>query len=87
MPLESTEGGEKVGVMRTLSRAGRAGIAILVIILVATVANAQLDERCVITILNRTVQVAAGGGWSLPNVPSNQGQIRARATCINEDGD
>lgn len=46
----------------------------------------ELDDKCVINILNRTIQVAANGGWSLPNVPSNQGAVKARATCINEDG-
>ncbi|WP_088510816.1 Ig-like domain-containing protein [Thaumasiovibrio subtropicus] len=40
-----------------------------------------LDENCVVNILNRTVQVSPDGSWSLPNVPSNQGRIRARATC------
>ncbi|WDE13108.1 Ig-like domain-containing protein [Thalassomonas haliotis] len=46
----------------------------------------ELNERCVINILNRTIQVEADGGWSLPNVPANMGQIRARATCTLEDG-
>jgi hypothetical protein len=45
-----------------------------------------LGENCVVNILNRTIQVSEGGGWSLPNVPSNMGRIRARATCILEDG-
>ena len=46
----------------------------------------ELDENCVINILNRTIQVSEDGGWALPNVPSNMGQIRARATCKLEDG-
>jgi len=46
----------------------------------------ELNDKCVINILNRTIQVATNGGWSLPNVPSNQGAVKARATCINEDG-
>jgi large repetitive protein len=46
----------------------------------------ELDEKCVINILNRTIQVAENGGWSLPNVPSNQGAVRARATCLNDQG-
>ena len=45
-----------------------------------------LNERCVVNILNRTVQVRPDGGWALPNIPSNMGQIRARATCTLEDG-
>ncbi len=43
-----------------------------------------LDENCVISVLNRAIQVNPDGGWSLPNVPSNMGQIRARATCVND---
>ncbi|WP_198159262.1 Ig-like domain-containing protein, partial [Methylomonas lenta] len=41
-----------------------------------------LDENCVVNILNRTVQVSADGGWSMPNVPSQMGRVRARATCV-----
>jgi hypothetical protein len=44
-----------------------------------------LDENCIVNILNRTIQVSADGGWSMPNVPSQLGRIRARATC-NIDG-
>lgn len=43
-----------------------------------------LDENCTVSILNRTVQVAPNGGFSLPNVPANQGQIRARVTCVRD---
>jgi len=45
-----------------------------------------LDNTCVVNILNRTVQVSVNGGWSLPNVPSNQGRVRARATCVSPAG-
>lgn len=41
-----------------------------------------LDQNCVVNVLNRTIQVNADGGWSMPNVPSFMGRIRARATCI-----
>ena len=41
-----------------------------------------LDESCVINVLNRTIQVDKHGGWSLPNVPSFMGRVRARATCV-----
>src|SRR5690554_4023395 len=47
---------------------------------------AALDENCIVNILNRTIQVDKNGGWSLPNVPSNMGNIRARATCQTADG-
>jgi len=59
-------------------------VVILLMVLCASVkVNAeQLNQDCVVNILNRTVQVAPGGGWTLPNVPSSMGQIRARATCV-----
>ncbi|WP_262964899.1 Ig-like domain-containing protein, partial [Methylobacter psychrophilus] len=41
-----------------------------------------LDENCVVNILNRTVQVNKDGSWTMPNVPSQMGRVRARATCI-----
>ena len=31
---------------------------------------------------NRTVQVNADGSWVLPNIPANFGQVKARATCV-----
>ncbi|TAK60985.1 Ig-like domain-containing protein, partial [Methylobacter sp.] len=40
-----------------------------------------LDQNCVVNILNRTVQVSNDGSWSMPNVPSQMGRVRARATC------
>src|SRR5262249_1176022 len=43
---------------------------------------AQLNEHCTISILNRTTQVRADGTWVLPNVPTNFGPLRARATCL-----
>ena len=46
------------------------GLAVLGLSLLAQPVFAQLDQQCVVSILNRTVQVAADGGWSMPNVPS-----------------
>jgi hypothetical protein len=65
--------------MRTSMR-----LFILLTILAATamVARAQqLDERCVVSILNRTARVSSSGAWVIPNVPANLGRVRARATC------
>src|SRR5436190_15163863 len=45
-------------------------------------AVAQLNQNCTVSVLNRTVQVNADGSWVLPNVPANFGQVKARATCI-----
>ncbi len=44
----------------------------------------DLDEHCSVNIMNRTVQVNADGSWAMPNVPTNFGQVRARATCIKD---
>lgn len=51
-------------------------------IVFSPVSLAQLDDSCVINILNRTIQVAPDGSWAMPNVPSNMGQVRARANCV-----
>jgi hypothetical protein len=45
-------------------------------------ALAQRNENCVVSVLNRNVQVRADGTWVLPNIPANFGQLRARATCV-----
>lgn len=48
----------------------------------APFAFAQLNENCTISILNRTANVQSNGSWRIDNVPANFGQVRARATCI-----
>ena len=46
-------------------------------------ASAQnLNENCTVSILNRTVRVNPDGSWILPNIPANFGQVKARATCV-----
>jgi hypothetical protein len=42
----------------------------------------QLNQNCVVSVLNRTAQVRADGTWILPNLPANTGLVRARATCV-----
>src|SRR5437764_13640631 len=49
----------------------------------AATAQGQLNERCIVSVLNRTVPVNADGSWVLPNVPANFGLVRARATCVH----
>jgi hypothetical protein len=44
---------------------------------------AQLNQNCIVSVLNRNVQVSADGTWVLPNIPANFGPVRARATCVN----
>lgn len=59
-------------------------ITFVAFILCATnVALAQkLNENCTVSILNRTVRVNPDGSWVLPNIPANFGQVKARATCV-----
>ena len=50
--------------------------------LVAVSSYAQLNQNCTVSVLNRNVQANADGTWVLPNVPANLGQVKARATCV-----
>ncbi len=43
---------------------------------------AQLNEHCTVSVLNRSVRVNPDGSWLLPNVPAATGQVKARATCV-----
>jgi hypothetical protein len=60
----------------------RLTITALLLLLSCTSLFAQLDERCTVSILNRTAQVQEGGVWVVRNVPANLGRVRARATCL-----
>lgn len=40
------------------------------------------DQSCTVNVLNRSVQVNPDGTWDMPNVPSTMGNVRARATCV-----
>ena len=44
----------------------------------------ELDETCVVSILNRTVRVQPDGTWRITNVPANFSRIRVRATCVKD---
>ena len=41
-----------------------------------------LDDTCMVSVLNRTVQASTNGSWRLDNIPTFMGQVRARATCV-----
>ena len=56
--------------------------AALLGLLLSAPAQAALNETCVVSVLNRTVQVKPDGSWVLPNIPANMGAVRARATCV-----
>jgi hypothetical protein len=58
-------------------------VAVVVMLLCAAQAGwAQLSENCTVSVLNRTVRVNPDGSWVLPNIPANFGQVKARATCV-----
>src|SRR6185503_20339118 len=59
-------------------------ILVVILLTVGFVApvQAQLNQNCVVSVLNRTVQVKPDGSWVLPNIPANFGRVRARATCV-----
>ncbi|WP_166892362.1 Ig-like domain-containing protein [Massilia sp. CCM 8734] len=65
----------------TLRRIGRA-LLLAVLTCAGWPALAQLNENCVVSVLNRNVLVKADGSWVLPNIPANFGSVRARATCV-----
>lgn len=56
--------------------------ATLLGLFISAPAQALLNENCIISVLNRTVQVKPDGTWVLPNIPANSGPVRARATCV-----
>lgn len=56
--------------------------AALLGLILSAPAQALLNENCIISVLNRTVQVKPDGTWVLPNIPANSGPVRARATCV-----
>lgn len=49
---------------------------------VAPATAQELNENCIVAVLNRTIPVQPDGVWVLPNIPANVGQVRARATCV-----
>src|SRR5436309_450140 len=69
------------------SAALRAAALALLIVAGAPRAPAQqqaqgLNENCTVSVLNRSVPVNPDGSWVLPNIPANFGQVKARATCV-----
>jgi hypothetical protein len=63
-------------------RRGRVLVLAALVMSVCTGAYAQLNENCIVAVLNRSVQVKADGSWVLPNIPANFGLVKARATCV-----
>src|SRR5258708_7563607 len=51
-----------------------------------SVAQTKLGKNCTATLLNRTVQLDAKGGFAIPNVPVDSGLFRVRIICKQPDG-
>src|SRR5712671_1724690 len=61
----------------------RVGVVAGLILCAAEFTLAQkLNENCTVSVLNRSVRVNPDGSWVLPNIPANFGQVKARATCV-----
>ena len=60
----------------------RAVIAVLALVGLSANGHAQLNDSCTVSAFNRTAPVQVDGVWVLPNVPANLGQVRVRATCV-----
>src|SRR3972149_5328720 len=60
-------------------------IVSIVMLLNFSTSYAELNENCTVSVLNRTAQVKADGSYVIPNVPSNMGMVRVRAT-VGENG-
>jgi hypothetical protein len=65
-------------------RAVRVCVALALVVCAARDAQAQtqLNQNCIVSVLNRNTQVNADGSWVLPNVPAGFGLVRARASCL-----
>ncbi len=57
-------------------------LAVLRAIWAVTPLRAQLDDHCIVSVLNRSIQVNADGTWIVPNIPAGFGPVRFRATCV-----
>ncbi len=79
--IQLAMGLKRFGTRRRLLIAAMVLVPIFAII-AFTPAQAQLNENCVISILNRTAQVQPDGSWRIANVPGSFGSLRARATCV-----
>src|SRR5579863_5651242 len=51
--------------------------------LLTPLSSAQLNQNCIATIANQSVQVSANGAFAVPNVPADIGYYRVRVLCQN----
>ena len=41
----------------------------------------QVDDRCTVSFLNRSVKASADGRFAIPNIPASRGVFKVRVTC------
>jgi hypothetical protein len=76
-------------ILRVWMRRSRLGVFLLALGLLAGnthlagQSTPQLNQNCVATIANRSVQVNANGTFAVPNVPADTGYYRVRVICQN----
>ncbi|MDY7093754.1 MAG: Ig-like domain-containing protein [Acidobacteriota bacterium] len=70
-----------VPILAVLAAAFATAVALLLAL--PAQAGTGLDETCVVSALNRSARVQADGSWVLPNIPTNVGRVRIRATCVD----
>jgi len=72
---------------RTAAQRVIAALTVLVVCSGLAIAEpAQLDENCVVTILNRNTQVSPNGNFGIANIPIPFGAFRARVVCEDKNG-
>src|SRR3989304_3411437 len=71
----------KTSLIHEVKLATSLAIAFSLMLLLPSLSMADLNENCTVSVLNRTAQVKADGTYVIPNVPSNMGLVRVRATC------
>src|SRR3989337_2905547 len=72
----------KTSLIHEVKLATSLAIAFSLLLLLPSLSMADLNENCTVSVLNRTAQVKADGSYVIPNVPSNMGLVRVRATCV-----
>src|SRR5258708_4780917 len=80
--IRSSRTGPKMQRWRLYGKAQTTIHPILLGAIIGVPSEAQLNENCTVSILNRNTQVDTNGNWRIDNVPSGFA-TRALATCVN----
>jgi hypothetical protein len=71
--MDRTLNVNRAGTLRSRARALLVALSLALSAGVASPVHAQLNENCVVSVLNRNVQAKADGTGVLPNLPANAG--------------